>query len=223
MNAVDLIAGGLVVSCQAPRRSPLRAPALIAQIARAAELGGAVGLRINSPEDVAAVASVSEVPIIGLHKVAGTRREIITPGEHFARALIAAGAHVVAVEATRERLGDDIGLLTWIRDLGVPVMADVATLEEGLRAWDSGVELVGSTLSGYTADTMSSSEEPDLALVEALAARGVRVVAEGRYRTPLHVRAAFDAGAHAVVVGGAITDPLTTTERFVAASRVGSR
>ena len=79
MSVIDLIAGGLVVSCQAPRDSPLREPALIAQIARAAELGGAVGLRVNGPEDIAAVAAVTSSPIIGLHKVVGARREVITP------------------------------------------------------------------------------------------------------------------------------------------------
>ena len=222
MSVIDLIAGGLVVSCQAPRDSPLREPALIAQIARAAELGGAVGLRVNGPEDIAAVAAVTSSPIIGLHKVVGARREVITPEFELAVALLAAGATIVAIELTRETVGDDLGLLGQVRDLGAPVMADISTLDEGLRAWDAGADVVGTPLSGYTADTLSASDEPDLELVERLAARGVCVIAEGRYRTPAAVRAAFDAGAHAVVVGGAITDPMSSTQRFAAAARVRS-
>jgi N-acylglucosamine-6-phosphate 2-epimerase len=43
------------------------------------------------------------------------------------------------------------------------------------------------------------------------------VIAEGRYATPADVGAAFAAGAAAVVVGTAITDPVSLTRRFAAA------
>ena len=53
-------------------------------------------------------------------------------------------------------------------------------------------------------------------LLEALASRlSVPVVAEGRYNTPDLVRQAFNAGAHAVVVGTMITNPREITRRFV--------
>jgi len=217
VTALDLIAGGLVVSCQAPRRSPLREPAWIARVAQAAELGGAAGLRVNGPDDIAAVHALTSLPVIGLHKVTGVHREIITPTLELAARLLEAGAVIIAVDATHEVVGDNLTLLSEIRGLGVQVMADVSTLDEGQRAWDLGVDAVGTTLSGYTLATGPCPDEPDLALVEALAARGVRVIAEGRYRNPLQVRAALDLGAHSVVVGGAITDPFSTTERFVAA------
>jgi N-acylglucosamine-6-phosphate 2-epimerase len=42
------------------------------------------------------------------------------------------------------------------------------------------------------------------------------VIAEGRIRTPAEARAALDAGAFAVVVGGAITRPQSITATFVA-------
>jgi N-acylglucosamine-6-phosphate 2-epimerase len=47
----------------------------------------------------------------------------------------------------------------------------------------------------------------------------VPVVAEGRITTPGEARAALDAGAWAVVVGGAITRPQLITARFAAALR----
>jgi N-acylglucosamine-6-phosphate 2-epimerase len=217
VSALDNFAGGLIVSCQAPRRSPLREPAWIARVAQAAEFGGAVGLRVNGPEDIAAVRALTSLPVIGLHKVTGEHRQIITPTLELAARLVEAGAVVVAVDATREVVGQDLSLLREIQDLGVQVMADISTLDEGLRAWDFGADMVGTTLSGYTLETGPSPEDPDLALVSGLAKRGVLVIAEGRYRNPLQVRAALDLGAHSVVVGGAITDPLSTTERFVAA------
>ncbi len=100
------------------------------------------------------------------------------------------------------------------------ILADVSTLEEGLAAQAAGADLVGTTLSGYTADS-PPRPGPDLALVEALATRGVRTVAEGRISTPGQGRAALDAGALFIVVGGAITDPRARTALFAAALGAG--
>ena len=213
------IQGGLVVSAQAFDGSPLRDPRIVAALAAAALDGGAVGLRINGPEDISAVRAKTGVPIIGLHKVHNGRRNIITPSLDLAAGLAAAGADVLAIDATEEVLGTDFSFLSTVRqELGLPVMADTSTFDEGLRAWDEGASVVGTTLSGYTPQTRDLPVEPDLRLVEALAGAGVRVIAEGRYRDPRQVAAAFDAGAFAVVVGGAITDPAAITRSFVAAS-----
>lgn len=213
------LSGGLVVSCQAPPGHPLRSPATIALLARCAELGGAVAVRVNSPADVRAVKDAVALPVIGLHKVPGPpHRELITPGFDLAAGLVVAGADVVAVEATPATPGG-VELVERIRaELGVPVMADVSTVDEGVRAWAAGADLVGSTLSGYTPDS-PHREEPDLDLVAALAEKGIRVVAEGRLRTPDHVRDAFARGAYAVVVGTAITDPVAITRWLAAAAR----
>lgn len=207
------LAGALVVSCQAPPESPLRDPGITARIAQAAVLGGAAALRINGPEDVAAVRAATTVPIVALHKVPGRRRNLITPTPALAESLLSAGADIVAVDATAEAAREATAPLSAFVAPGRLIMADVSNLDEGLRAWDTGAALVATTLSGYTPDSLMT-EAPDLRLVESLAGHGVRVVAEGRYRTPEHVTAAFRAGAHAVVVGGAITDPLGTTRRF---------
>lgn len=209
--------GGLVVSCQAPTGSPLRDPAITAVIARAVLLGGAVGLRVNGPEDVAAVRAVTEVPVIGLHKVEGGPRPFITPTPDLAAGLVAAGADVVAVDASVQVHGPRLeGFGRVVAAVDVPVMADVSTLDEGLRAAELGATFIGTTLSGYTPESLPAPDGPDLELVAALAAEGLVVVAEGRIRTPEDVAAAFAAGATTVVVGGAITDPLLTARRFTA-------
>lgn len=220
---IKRLRGGLVVSCQAPDGHPLRRTSVIALLAECAERGGACGVRVNHPDDVRAVRDVVGLPVIGLTKIARPAgRPLITPEFELARRLVAAGADMVAMEATEEVAashGDPSHLVARIRDeLGVPVMADVSTLEEGLRAWEAGADIVATTLSGYTPSASSPGDGPDLELVGRLAARGVRTVAEGRLSTAGHVEAAFAEGAWAVVVGGAVTDPLAITRRLAAAT-----
>jgi N-acylglucosamine-6-phosphate 2-epimerase len=223
VSVLERMGGGLVVSCQAPEGHPLRDAATIARLARCAELGGASALRINSAEDVRAVRQRTALPIIGLHKIPYAHRHLITPTLALAEDLAAAGADLIAIDLTHESPASGALVAAVHESLGVGVMADVSTLEEGLAAWEAGAEVVGPTQSGYTARQLPTPDDPDIALVEALAARGVRVVAEGRYRTAEQVRQAFEAGAWAVVVGGAITDPVAITTRLTAATPAGSR
>jgi N-acylglucosamine-6-phosphate 2-epimerase len=215
---VNRLRGGLIVSCQAPAGHPLRDPEVIARLAECAALGGAAGLRVNSAEDIAAVRRRTDLPVIGLHKVRHGHRDVITPTLELAAGLAEAGADLIAVDLTPESPGPGLKLIEQVHELGVPVMADVSTLDEGLAAWGAGADLVGTTLSGYTARQLPTPYDPDLHLVGALASRGVRVIAEGRYRTEHEVRQAFAAGAWAVVVGGAITDPVSITRRLAAAA-----
>ena len=215
--------GGLVVSCQAPPGSPLRAPVHMAAMARAAIAGGACGLRAEGSEDIAAVVRAAGAPVIGLRKRRVEGSDVyITPSLEDARAVAAAGAAIVAVDATlRERPGG-IGpgaFLTRLRtELDAPILADVDSLEAAVRAREAGADAVATTLSGYTGPGPPPTG-PDLELVAALAARlDCPVLAEGRYATPDDVRAAFSSGAFAVVVGTAITEPIALTRRFAAAA-----
>lgn len=217
-DILDLLQGSLVASVQASAGTPARDTHVIGALAESALLGGASGLRLNGPDDLRRVRPVADVPLIGLHKVWNGVRNVITPEVALAEGLAAAGADVIAVDATAEQLGRDFTLLGRIAlATGLPVMADVSTLDEGRRAWGEGAAVVGTTLSGYTPHS-PRQDGPDLALVGALAAAGIPTIAEGRYQTPEQVREAFDAGALAVVVGGAITDPIALTRRFVAAT-----
>ncbi len=223
---VEGLRGGLVVSCQAPAGSPLRHPEHMAAMARAAELAGAVAIRADGPAFVAAIRAAVKLPIIGIDK----RPDIdpvayITPCLASVTALVAAGADLVAVDGTaRPRSAGAAAtpaeLIAQVRAAhpDLPVMADVAELAEGVSAAAAGADIVATTLSGYTGPPPPPAG-PDLVLVEALVASQPRpVIAEGRYATPEEVRAAFAAGAHAVVVGTAITDTLALARRFVAAA-----
>lgn len=210
---------GLVVSCQARADNPLHGAQFMGAMALAARDGGAVAIRANGPDDIAVVTKAG-LPVIGIHKVFSEHHPVyITPDFQTAAAIVEAGANIVALDCTeRPRDGEHPSVM--IRrikaELGAEVFADISTVEEGLKAADCGADYVATTLSGYTEATMPKPSEPDLRLLENLAARlTVPVVAEGRYNTPDLVRQAFSAGAHAVVVGTMITNPREITRSFV--------
>jgi len=231
-EVLEALRGGLVVSVQASPGTPLAAPAHIAAMARAAELGGAAGIRAT---EVAAVKEAVGLPVIGLRKRRVEGGDVyITPSMDDARAVVAAGADIVAVDATLRPRPDGVELAALVSELPVPVLADVDCFEAGLAAREAGVAAVATTLAGYTGAASlarqpaprsldaaaSAPDEPDLDLVAALAAHlDCPVFAEGRIATPAQARAAFDAGAFAVVVGTAITDPIALTRSFAATAR----
>lgn len=220
--------GDFIVSCQARADNPLHGPAFMAAMARAAEQGGARGFRVNGIDDIAAVRAVSALPIIGIVKRFSDRHPVyITPDVRDAVAAKAAGAGVIAIDAT-PRPRDGLPLAELIPAIkaqtGCPVMADIATLAEGLEAARLGADAIATTLAGHTTETAHRKVfGPDLDLVSALAAAvGVPIVAEGLYETPEQVREAYRRGAHAVVVGTAITNPREITRRFVERSAATS-
>jgi N-acylglucosamine-6-phosphate 2-epimerase len=215
--------GALVVSCQARADNPLHGPVYMSAMAQAAQVGGAGGIRANGEADVAAIRAVTRLPIIGIAKVWDDRFPVyITPGFEQAAQIAKAGADIVGLDATpRPRDGEPVErLIGRIRaELGKEVFADIAMLEEGRAAHAAGATYVATTLSGYTEETASrKTEGPDLELLSALVAEiPAPIVAEGRFDAPDLVAEAFRRGAHAVVVGTAITNPREITRNFVRA------
>jgi len=220
----ERLRGGLIVSCQAPPEDPLSGPEVMALMAEAAGLAGAVGIRANGPEDVGAIRRAVELPLIGLWK-AGSDGVYITPTPEHAAAIARAGADVIALDGTSRKRPDGRTLEEAIaavhKDLQRPVLADVSTLEEGIAAVRAGADAVATTLSGYTPYTRPPrGGGPDLALVGILARKlDVPVIAEGRIRTPEETLEALERGAWAVAVGTAITRPQLIARRFVESVR----
>jgi N-acylglucosamine-6-phosphate 2-epimerase len=214
--------GGLVVSVQAPAGSPLRDPDHMAAMARAAEAGGARAVRAEGARDIGAIRDAIDLPLIGLRKrKSPDTAVVITPSLEDAREVAAAGADVLALDATGRPRADGRGareLMQQLMDeLPLPLLADVDGYAAGIAAREAGAAAIATTLSGYTSGVPPAA--PDLELVERLAAAlDCPVLAEGRYASAEDVRRAFDAGAHAVVVGTAITDPVALTRRFAAAA-----
>ena len=193
----------------------------MAAMARAAQIGGAVGIRANGPDDIRAIKAAVPLPIIGIYKIRDPEFEpYITPTFEAAKEIAEAGAHIIAVDATLRPHPKNLSaaeLIAQIKTLGLPVMADISTLEEGIAAADAGADIVATTMSGYTPYSRQS-DEPDFALIEELSrAVEVPIIAEGRIQTPEQARQAIDLGAHAVVVGTAITRPDVITRRYVEA------
>lgn len=216
--------GGLIVSCQAPLNSPLNRPRIIAAFAETAELGGAVGVRIDAPENISAANARVRLPILGIYKIVSEGSDVyITPTFAAAKQVAEAGADIIALDATRRRRPGGETLETLVArvasELKLPVLADVSTFDEGLYAAETlGVDAVSTTLSGYTAET-NHLTRPDFRLVERLAEKlTVPIVCEGRLQTADDVRRAFDCGAFAVVVGGAITGIDQLVGKFVGAT-----
>ncbi len=219
---VAQVRGQLIVSCQALPDEPLYGAEIMARMAIAARVGGGRAIRANTPVDIAAIRAAVDLPIIGLYKDHLPGYDVyITPTLAHAQAVAAAGADVIAIDATARPRPQPGSLADYIAAIhqttGCLVLADIATASEALAAEAAGADLVSTTLSGYTPHS-PKLPGPDLELVRALAGRlRVPLLAEGRYHTPEQARQALDYGALAVIVGGAITRPQEITRRFVAA------
>lgn len=204
----------LIVSCQPVPDGPLDRPDVVAAFSLAALAGGASALRIEGLNNLAAVRAVTAVPIIGLIKHDLTEFPVrITPFMEDVDALIAAGADIVAFDATeRSRPVPVVDLLARVHGHGKLAMADCSNLSDGLAASALGCDIVGTTLSGYTDDT--AADGPDLKLLHDLRNCGRFLIAEGRFHSPSQAAEAINAGAQAVVVGSAITRPEHITQWF---------
>jgi len=217
---------GLIVSVQAAADSPLAPTEVITALARAAEDGGAVAVRIENADNVRAVKTNVGVPVIGLIKrfYAGVE-PYITATLAEVDELLAAGADVIAFDATLRQRPNGVTtqhIVDRITNGGALAMADCSTEEDGLAAHRLGVPIVATTLRGYTTET-ATARLPAIDLVRALRRHAEFVVCEGGVRDPADVRAAADAGADAIVVGTAITNIAAVTARFAAALQTRTR
>lgn len=210
----------LIVSCQAREGEPFRDPEAQARFAIAAVAGGAAGIRTQGPDDVRAIRRVVPVPVIGIRKVPQEDgRLLITPTFDSARELVEAGADMIALDVTSR--GKRLGAMERLRrirsELRVPVLADIATIDEAMQAAEAGADAVLSTMRGYTEDTAHIRSFDAGFIGELARISPVPVVAEGMIQTPEQARDALDAGAYAVIVGSAITRPTTIARRFACA------
>ena len=211
----------LVVSCQAAPGDPLENVDALRRIALACLRGGAGGLRLNGGDCIAAVRPDTSVPIIGLKKAYLDGRLRITPDFAAAVELAKAGADIIALDCT-DRIwpaGEPWQQLVKRihQELHLPVMADIATLEEARAAAAAGADMIGTTLYGYTEQTAHTHGFSWSLLQDVLRETGRPVVAEGHISTPEEARRAITAGAWCVVVGSAITRPGTITASFMRA------
>ncbi|SHM66321.1 N-acylglucosamine-6-phosphate 2-epimerase [Anaerosporobacter mobilis DSM 15930] len=215
----------IIVSCQALPGEPLyvEEKSIMYLMARAAKQAGATCIRTNSVRDVIAIKEETKLPVIGLIKKQYEGYEsYITPTLKEVTELVEAEADVIALDCTMRRRGDGTTINEYIAKIkelypDLVLMADISTYEEGVNAWKCGVDLVSTTMSGYTPYSLKV-EGPDFELVKKLIeAVDIPVIAEGRVHTPELAKAMLETGAYAVVVGGAITRPFEIATRFMSA------
>jgi len=217
----EIIPQGLVVSCQAEGNSPFNNPQMVFAFAKAAEMGGAIGIRLEGIKNIEYSAKKISIPIIGIVKGKYESGEVlITPKFEDAKKIVDSGARVIGIDATKRPRPDGSSSYEIIKrikdDLKVPVFADVSNVIDGLSAVDAGADYIGTTLSGYTKYSMKKNDGPDLELVAELSRLvKIPVFCEGRIRNPDDVAAALDQGAYGVVVGTVITRPIKIVEMFV--------
>lgn len=225
---LDQIQHGVIVSCYAGNDYPgdinseMAHPTAMAYVAQSVCVAGAAAIRTNLV-NVKAVKEMVSVPVIGIQKIphptiAGDFR--ITPTMREVDLLVEAGADGIAIDGTRRERYDDLTLEEFVRQIRAKyphlfLVADISTAEEGVKAYSYGVDMVGTTLSGYTPYSKNPivfgtipTPEPDYEIIRDLRSHGVdHIIAEGRYHSGEQLAKGFAAGATAIVVGTSITSP----------------
>ena len=221
-----LIKGSIIVSCQATPGEPLydQQRSVMPLMARAAKLAGAKMIRTSSVRDIIGIKEETGLPVIGLIKreypgyqgrITMTMREV----DECMDAL----ADIVSIDCTDCPRGDGLTPTAFLKQVrekypNIIIMADCATYEEAVAAFEAGADLVGTTMNGYTPQTADQQADPNFDLAARLSkALPCPVIAEGRVHTPEQAKKMLELGAWAVVVGGAITRPLEIAQRFFTA------
>ena len=227
MNVVEQLKNKVIVSSQASQGEPFYEEACMKAMMQSVISGGAAGLRVAGVRDVK-LAKQFGVPVIGLtkpKKLPENWKSIvyITPTLDDVKHLLSAGADIIAFDGTDRTRPNNTTLsdiISMIHSAGKIAMADIATLDEGIMCSKLGVDIISTTLSGYTMESIKEDDKPDFNLLNNLTHSVDKpVILEGRIWNVDDVKRAFDIGAHSVVIGSAITRPHLITERFVNYSR----
>lgn len=222
MEILRSLKGKVIVSVQAMPDEPLYKEECMLAMMQSVVNGGAGGLRVAGARDVKNAKTLN-LPVIGLtkpEKLPPNWKEIvyITPGLKEVQALIDAGADIIAFDGTL-RPHDNCSLeeiIDLIHSSGRLAMADISTIEEGINCANLEVDIISTTLAGYTLESGKPTEGPDYELLTKLIKTVDKpVILEGRIWEPYEVKKAFDLGAHCVVIGSAITRPQLITKRFI--------
>lgn len=191
------------------------------RMALAATQAGAGGIRANTVVDIQEIKKNTNLPIIGIIKRNyGDCNVYITPTMKEIDELCAEGVDIIAIDATKRERPDKVQLKDFVKAIKEKypnqiIMGDISDVSEAVYAEEVGIDIVGTTLCGYTDYTKGN--EPLVTLEQVLKSVKIPVIGEGNLDTPEKAKKGIEMGALAVVVGGAITRPKQIAEKFVKA------
>lgn len=217
------IRGGLIVSCQALSDEPLYGSDIMSKMAYAAKLGGASGIRANTPEDISKIKQTVDLPIIGLYKKVYEGSNVyITPTLKEVDELIELEPDIIAIDATNRIRPFGQSLDCFFNEVRRKYpkqlfMADCSCFKDAVHAQEIGFNVVGTTLNGYTEETKDATLPNFDLMKQMVESLKIPVIAEGGIWTPEQLKRAMGIGVHSAVVGTAITRPMEITKRYVSA------
>ena len=215
----------LIVSCKALPDEPLHSSFIMGRMAKAAEEGGARGIRANTKADITEIKKNVDLPVIGIVKKNYADSEVyITPTMAEVKELAEARAEIIAMDATVNLRPGKITLDQFFKTAreqypNQMFMADCSTVEEALHAAAIGFDFIGTTLVGHTKQSEGMRiENNDFEIIrEILRKSKTPVIAEGNINTPEKAARVLELGCYSVVVGSIITRPQVITRNFVKA------
>jgi N-acylglucosamine-6-phosphate 2-epimerase len=211
----------LIVSCQAEGNDPFNSPEGVALFARAAEMGGADGIRSEGVEKTKQIINEVNIPVIGLVKSVFDDNTVrITGRFKDVENLLKIGCNIIAIDGTlriRENLTGPEFITKVKRKYQCLVLADISTKEEAIDCQNSGADFVSTTLNGYTPETKTYNNGlPNFKLIEDLVSElKIPVFAEGRISTPSQAKKLINLGLKGIIIGTSITRPRLITNKFV--------
>ena len=212
---LDTLKKSLIASCQPIPQGPMDKSSIILAIAKSSLIGGAKGLRIEGEKNIKLIKKNLNVPIIGLIKRNLLNFPvIITPYLSDVEKIAKAGADIIAFDATnRNRPESIINIINRIKKYKKISMADCSSINDIRNAIKCNVDIISTTLSGYTGDKIPKN--PDFQLLKKSINLKIPIIAEGRFKTPFLAKKAIIMGAHSVVVGTALNRVEIITNNFV--------
>ena len=225
---LEEIRGKVLVSCQGPleaeQPNPFWSPEHMSMFAQAAKNGGCVGFRANTPPNVKAIKEMyPDMPMIGIYKIVEEGSDVyITPNMYSVEALRELNCEIIALDGTNRKNARGQYAWEFIGEVKEKypdqvLMADIATITDAKLSAQAGVDIIATTMCGYTEDTAELKTVCNFELLEQIKKEcpDKFIICEGKIWTVDDAQKAFDSGADAIVIGTAITNPLAITRRFV--------
>ena len=225
-EVLNKLRGKVIVSCQGDPKSPMGTPERLLAMAESAKLGGCAGFRANMPQNIEPMKKeFPDVPMIGIWKIMTEGNDVyITPNMKAVDKLVELGCEIIAIDGT-DRINSEgkkaYELITEAKKKypNKLIMADIADINDARLSVKAGADICSTTLSGYTDYTKDKIGKCDFELVQQIKKENLNVfiITEGKIWTREDAVKAFECGADAIVIGSAITNPISITKRFVEA------